>query len=546
MVTRTDHPDEEHTEVSLENPNTPETTSQAARFIRARSPVLRATSRKLGREMELTRKDMLKMGLLGSAALMLPLERQASASLKIRDRIPEKRLPKPFRVPFSTPPVLRPVRRSQGTDYYKMTMKASRAQVLPGEFGKTTVYGYNGVVPGPTFKIRQGRPTVVRHINRLPRVGEFGYPQWTSVHLHGSASLPQYDGYASDITRPGQYKDYRYPNFQDARTLWYHDHGVHHTAQNVYMGLVGQYQMHDDLELSLPIPHGRYDVPIIIQDAIFAKDGSLIFDDDGEDSLNGDVVLVNGRAWPVMEVERRKYRFRILNASVSRSYRFALDSGEPFTVIGTDGGLMPRPQRVQEFRHAMAERYEVIIDFAKYKIGEKVTLKNLGNPKNEPFDSVEDIMRFDVVGNPTSTKDNSIPDLLNPDNEVSNLVETGGERTVQIDTIRQGGEWTINRRTWQDVIESGFMEVVANPRLNETQVWTLENKSGGWFHPLHIHLIDYKILDRNGKPPFPYELGPKDVAYLGPNEKVRVIASFGPWRDATWSTAITSSTRTTT
>ena len=80
------------------------------------------------------------------------------------------------------------------------------------------------------------------------------YEPWTSVHLHGSASLPQYDGYASDITRPGQSKDYRYPNFQPARTLWYHDHGVHHTAQNAYQGLVAMYIMTDPVEQALNLP----------------------------------------------------------------------------------------------------------------------------------------------------------------------------------------------------------------------------------------------------------------------------------------------------
>ena len=85
----------------------------------------------------------------------------------------------------------------------------------------------------------------MRQINNLPPVHPtLGYTPWTSVHLHGSASLPQYDGYASDITNPGQYKDYRYPNCQTARTLWYHDHGVHHTAQNVYMGLAGHVPPH--------------------------------------------------------------------------------------------------------------------------------------------------------------------------------------------------------------------------------------------------------------------------------------------------------------
>ena len=82
--------------------------------------------------------------------------------------------------------------------------------------------------------------------NKLPAAHPtFGTPMAISTHLHGSASLPQYDGYASDVTAPGQKKTYHYPNFQPARTLWYHDHGVHYTAQNAYSGLASQYHLHD-------------------------------------------------------------------------------------------------------------------------------------------------------------------------------------------------------------------------------------------------------------------------------------------------------------
>ena len=91
--------------------------------------------------------------------------------------------------------------------------------------------------------------------NKLPARHPFlNYDPWTSTHLHGSASKPQYDGYASDITKVGQTKRYIYPNKQDARTLWYHDHGVHHTAENAYMGLAAQYHLHDDVEKGLRIP----------------------------------------------------------------------------------------------------------------------------------------------------------------------------------------------------------------------------------------------------------------------------------------------------
>ena len=125
---------------------------------------------------------------------------------------------------------------------------------------QTPLWGYNGLVPGPTIKAVRDRRTVVRQINGLPLTHPtLGYVPWTSTHLHGSPSEPQYDGYASDLTYPGpggvgQWKDYVYPNNAEARTLWYHDHGVHHTAENVYMGLAGQYHITDGLEGALAHP----------------------------------------------------------------------------------------------------------------------------------------------------------------------------------------------------------------------------------------------------------------------------------------------------
>jgi spore coat protein A, manganese oxidase len=464
--------------------------------------------------MELARRDMLKMGILGSAALLLPLERAARTALRL-DRLPTSQLPDPFKVPFVRPPVLRPVKRTASTDYFISTMKPARVEIIPGF--KTVILGYNGVTPGPTIMMHRGRGAVVRHINRINRT--------TSVHLHGNASLPQYDGYAEDVTRPNFYKDYHYPNGQTARTLWYHDHAIHHTAHNAYQGLAAFYITHDHQELNLPIPHGRYDVPLVIRDALFASNGALLFDDGGHSSLQGDVILVNGRPWPRMKVERRKYRFRILNASISRSYRLALDSGEDLTVIATDGGLTPHPQRTESLRIGMAERYEVVIDFSKYRVGERVILKNLGLPSNVDYPSTRNIMAFDVVSEPTSRRNNSIPDSLNPGNPVMRLQESDARgRVRRFKFERESGLWTINGKTWDPE------RVDAHPKLNATEIWELSNNSSGWFHPVHIHLIDFKILDRNGRPPLNYERGPKDVVYVGEGETVRVIAKFGPRR----------------
>lgn len=471
------------------------------------------------------RRDMLKLGVLGAAAVALPLEGVARA--KSVSRLASANLPKPFSVQLVEPPVATPVKQTATTDYYEITMRPGTAQIVPGL--QTQVWGYNGLPLGPTIRATRGRDAVVRQINGLPaKHPTLGYEGWTSVHLHGSASLPQYDGYASDITRPGEYKDYRYPNFQDARTLWYHDHGVHHTAENAYMGLAGLYVLHDELERSLPIPQGRYDVPLVLKDAMFAADGSLAYNDNSHSGLYGDIILVNGRPWPVMRVERRKYRFRILNASISRGYRLTLDTGDPLTVIGTDGGLMPAPRQTTVLRQGMAERYEVVIDFAKYRIGRRVVLRNLGVPNAVDYDNTDKVMAFDVVSEATDTSGNEVPAVLNPNAAAMDLTPAMAQRTRRFEFIRTDGKWTVNGRTWEDVVNSGYRYVWANPGLGDVEVWEFKNSSGGWFHPVHVHLIDFKILDRNGRPPYPYELGPKDVVYVGENETVRVIARFGP------------------
>ncbi|MGH2821231.1 MAG: multicopper oxidase family protein, partial [Actinomycetota bacterium] len=464
--------------------------------------------------MELSRREMVKLGVVGSAALMLPLERLARTQLQLTNRLPESQLPEPFQVPFERPPVLRPVRRTDRKDFYNVSMRAANVEIIPGL--RTRIWGYNGTFPGPTIKMRKGRRAIVEFRNRLPRRHpHLGYVPTTSVHLHGNASRPQHDGYASQVTEPGEYKIYRYPNEQPARTLWYHDHGVHHTAPNVYQGLAGFYITHDRHELSLPIPHGRYDVPLMITDAMFEKDGSLIYDDEGDSSLFGDVILVNGRPWPRMKVERRKYRFRVLNASISRSYDLALDSDEPLTVIGTDGGLMPHPVRVEHMRLGMAERYEIVIDFSKYKVGQKVVLRNRGTDNTVEFSNTDVIMRFDVVDDASDKRNNRIPEALDPRNDVMRLRPSDAVKTRKFEFHRQGGQWKINKTSWSDVINSGYRLVDADPELNSVEIWKLHNSSGGWFHPVHIHLIDFKILDRDGRPPRPYERGPKDVVYVG-------------------------------
>ena len=474
--------------------------------------------------MNLSRRDLLKVGLFSSAALMLPAERVARTKLAIANRLPQSKLPAPFTMGWKTPPAAPKVSIGD-TDYFTITQQQVKAQILPDR--QTTIWGYNGTTPGPTIYVDQHRKAVVRQICALPdRHPELGYNVWTSTHLHGSCSLPEYDGYASDITTPGAFKDYQYPNIQDARTLWYHDHGVHITANNAYMGLAAQYILHSDAELALPIPHGHYDLPMILKDAMFQENGDLVIDDNNENGIYGDVILVNGVPWPRMDVEPRKYRFRVLNASVSRSYDLSLDTGEPLVVIGTDGGLMPAPQPCGHVKVGMAERYEIVIDFSKYQPGQKVTLKNRSPDNNIDYDTTGVVCQFVVGAHVTDPRSNEIPQDLNPNMNVMGLKESDAKTTRLMRFERKDGHWTVNGQTWEDVVNSDYELTVANPGLGDVEIWELENPGGGWFHPVHIHLVDFKVLDRNGRPPEDWEKGPKDVVYVGESEKVRVIMRF--------------------
>ncbi len=517
--------------------------------------------------MTLSRRDLLKITAIGGVAAVLPWERIAYTKDEAR-RMATSRMPKPFTLPFVTPPEISSAGygdqrcwdgSTRNYPIFNIVQTFGVAEIMPGY--KTPVFGYNGMVPGPTIRISHDHPIIVNQTNLL-HVPPASYPNasmpsrytsdpWkrsTSTHLHGSASLPQYDGYASDITMPGQMKTYFYPNCQEARTLWYHDHGVHHTSQNAYNGLAGMYILHDEHEQSLGIPQGRYDVPLVIKDAMFATDGTLIYDDNSESGVYGDVILVNGVPWPEMVVERRKYRFRFLNASISRSYRWQLHDGRsavPMTVIGTDAGLMPRPASVSSFRHGMAERYEVVIDFAKYPDNALLTLKNLSLPNNIDEDTTGYGMRFRVRGDATSLENNKLPGELAPAPvaECMTFSEQGllkaGVKKREFKFIRTNGHWTINGKTWEDVIDSDYTYCMAEPEQDSIEIWDLTNTSGGWFHPVHIHLVDFQILSRNGSAAnvLPHEKGPKDVAYVGENETVRVAMRFsGPSAGEGWPT----------
>ncbi|MBB4939461.1 hypothetical protein FHR32_003766 [Streptosporangium album] len=284
---------------------------------------------------------------------------------------------------------------------------------------------------GPTLVARRDRPSIVRYRNQLPARHLLqrsidqtlwrqvrGVPPdppggrhldmphdvtvWNVVHLHGGWNPPQSDGNPAAwftphglhgplyATLPGAAPNeaiYAYGNRQRATMLWYHDHGMDLTRLNNYAGLAGVYVIREQAEDTLGLPQGRFEVPLIVQDRTFNRDGSLFYPAKGvtpyhpiwSPEVFGDTPIVNGKAYPFLAVEPRRYRLRVLNASNSRFYHLWFGDGRtrlPFWLIGIGGGLRDHALRCTDLLMAPADRADIVIDFASVPFGSTLTLMN--------------------------------------------------------------------------------------------------------------------------------------------------------------------------
>jgi spore coat protein A len=238
----------------------------------------------------------------------------------------------------------------------------------------------------------------------------------TVAHLHGGHVPPEADGYPEDTFLPGEQDTYLYENNQVPATLWYHDHALGITRLNVQMGLAGFYILRDAYENALVLPSGTYEIPIVIQDRSFNPDGSFVYPASWQDHFFGDKILVNGKVWPYLNVVRGKYRFRMLNGSNSRIYTLSLSTGDPFTVIGTDGGLLPAPVVRDTLTITPGERVDMVIDFANFSPGAEIVLTNSAPapyPGTPGVGVVPDVLKFIVQGGPVGFTD-PLPGTLRP------------------------------------------------------------------------------------------------------------------------------------
>ena len=299
------------------------------------------------------------------------------------------------------------------------------------------------------------------------------------------------------------------------------------------IGQAGAYLIHDPDEdaLNLPAGYGQFDIPLILSAKQYNNDGSLFNPKAETTSLYGDVIQVNGQPWPYFKVQPRKYRLRFLNAGISRtfllSFQRATGSTEklPFQVIASDTGLLSGPATTSDLYISIAERYEVVFDFAPFA-GQNITLSNARKvAADEDFQETDKVMRF--VVSTTPVQDSSrVPAALRTVPFPPPVDAAQVNQSFEFE--RKNGQWEINGVNFNEVDK----RVLANVPRGTVEVWELKNGGGGWSHPIHVHLVDFKVLRRinSKRPVLPYESqGLKDVVWLGPGETVYIEAHYAPW-----------------
>jgi spore coat protein A, manganese oxidase len=456
-----------------------------------------------------------------------------------------------FADPLPIPSVLRPsgTRPNPGNPgshvpYYRLAMRQFSSKihrdVPPARF-----WGFGQSSPGATLETRSGEGLLVEWANELPQAhflpidhsvhgAEADKPAVRVVtHLHGGKVPPESDGYPEDWYVPGKSVTYYYPNNQDAAHLWYHDHALGITRLNVYAGLFGNCFLRDQFEDGLNLPKGKYEIPLTICDRSFDAEGQLYYPVSPDpqspwvSEVFGDAILVNGKLFPYLDVEPRKYRFRVLNAANARFFHLALSNGQEFYQIGTDLGLLPAPVKLKSLMIAPGERADLILDFSG-QAGEKPVLTN---------DSLT-VMQFRVSKN-GGPDPSSLPSTLR---EVSKIPETAAV-TTRLLTLGEKDDRAANPLMMLLNNAHWGMPVTEKPARDSVEIWSLLNFTDD-SHPIHLHMVRFQILDRRpfepeyyyqgGKvlytgapaPPAANEAGWKDTVQAHPGMVTRIITRF--------------------
>jgi spore coat protein A len=524
------------------------------------------------------RRDFLKLCVACMPSLMFAHGANTGAHLGPKGTLPQYRKPDSldrYVDPLPVPKRLAPQRTGEDEVQYRVRMLEFTRQ-MHSQLPPTRLWGFEGQYPGPTIEALRGMPITVRWENNLPLRHIFdidphihgAMPPTPAVrtvpHLHGARSTSESDGLPEKWFTPGQTARYHYPNSQPAATLWYHDHAVGITRLNVYAGLSGFFFLRDDEERAMELPSGDYEVPLLLQDRTLDEEGQLVYSPTHEDGVKlppsvwgpeffGELPVVNGSIYPYLEVEPRPYRLRMLNGANSRFFNLYFNLAKrptdipslvPFDQIGTDGGFLPKPVPLNKVLLGPAERADVIIDFSGHE-GKTITLSNNGAA---PFPGWEmmvmhhpqlyELMQFRVTL-PLSEKKKFVSmapsSLFSKLDEAASIVTRDFILSERLDAQGRSLGVLINAKGYDDPVT----EVV---QLGTIEKWRFINTTDD-AHPMHLHLVQFQILQRQGfdpaallkgvldlvgapRPPATNEGGWKDTAIVNPRDVLSIIVRF--------------------
>jgi spore coat protein A, manganese oxidase len=411
----------------------------------------------------------------------------------------------------------------------------------------TRMWSYGPDVLAPLIEARAGEEMQIKWVNRLPTKHFLpidhslhgcgtDVPEVRAIaHLHGAKVRSEDDGYPEDWFVPGKSRTCTYPLQQEATTLWYHDHAMGINRLNTYAGLFGMFLLRDEIEDSLKLPSGKYEVPLIFYDRDFSADGQLFYDVSGDPAspwipeFSADGLLINGKVRPFFEVEPRLYRFRMVNVANSRFFSLSLSNGQTLVQIGSDQGFLAAPVELRRLVLGCAERADVLIDFTQ-AAGQTLHLRT----------GAFDILELRVARQTASPiASGGVPKSIRPIRRIaeSEAVET---RTITLheyqDSAARPMVMLLNRKHWHE-------PVTETPKLNSTEIWEFVNLTEDT-HPMHLHLVRFQILDRRpfdttdylinkklrfigeAALPEPHELGWKDTVQCPPGTVTRIIIRF--------------------
>ena len=478
--------------------------------------------------------------------------------------------------PLPIPKRLIPHSQRKNKVQYRVRMMEIKHQ-MHSQLPPTRAWGYEGQYPGPTFDVMSGVPVEVIWENRLPSQHIFqvdprihgAMPPSPAVrtvpHLHGSRTTSQSDGLPEKWFGCGKSARYYYPNDQQAATLWYHDHALGITRLNVYAGLSGFYLLRDANELSMNLPAGDYEIPLVLQDRLLDDKGQLTYVaywDEGAPvpsgvwgpEFFGDLPVVNGAVYPHLDVEPCRYRFRVLNSSNARFYNLYLNLAPSptdiptlvqFDQIGSDGGFLSKPVAMEKLLLAPAERADLIVDFSGHE-GKTITLSNSASAPFPGWDIIDpihptlyELMKFRVYL-PASSKGKSfsMPSERPLPRMEPTATTVNRDFILSEDVDKQGKTLglKINGKGYDDPITE-------SPKLGSVETWRFINTTDD-AHPMHLHLVQFQVLHRQGfnlgdylvnrklvligapRPPAENEAGWKDTAVVYPNQLLTIMVRF--------------------